>query len=82
MAESQSDLVGKEFIFEYGVDRILPPSDKTGGVFAIEQRACRRERITRCRDCAHYFEGDCLLLHVAMPDMDGGFCAWGERGDR
>lgn len=42
MVDNPSDLVGKEFIFEYGVDRILPPSDKTGGVFAIEQRAHRR----------------------------------------
>lgn len=79
MAESPSDLVGKEFIFEYGVDRILPPSEKTGGVFATEQRAHRRERVVRCRDCAHFLDGDCLLLRVSMPDMDGGFCAWGER---
>lgn len=41
-----------------------------------------RERIVRCRDCAHFLEGDCLLLRVSMPDMDGGFCAWGERGER
>ena len=53
MDENTTDLVGKEFIFEYGVDRILPPSDKTGGVFATEQRAYRRERIVRCRDCMH-----------------------------
>ena len=32
MAENPSDLVGKEFIFEYGVDRILPPSEETGGL--------------------------------------------------
>lgn len=37
-----------------------------------------RERVVRCRDCRYFLEGDCLLLHVAMPDMDGGFCAWGE----
>ncbi len=56
MADNSSDLVGKEFIFEYGVDRILPPSDKTGGVFAIEQEAYRRERVVRCRDCAYALE--------------------------
>ena len=48
MADNPSDLVGKEFIFEYGTDRILPPSEKTGGVFATEQRAYRRERVVRC----------------------------------
>lgn len=53
MVDNPSDLVGKEFIFEYGVDRILPPSDKTGGIFAIEQRSHRRERVVRCRDCKH-----------------------------
>lgn len=59
MVDNPSDLVGKEFIFEYGTERILPPSDKTGGVFATEQRAYRRERVVRCRDCAHaYQRGD------------------------
>ena len=47
MVDNPTDLVGKEFIFEYGIDRILPPSDKTGGVFATEQRAYRRERVVR-----------------------------------
>ena len=47
MADNPTDLVGKEFIFEYGVDRILPPSDKTGDIFATEQRAYRRERVER-----------------------------------
>lgn len=77
MAENPSDLVGREFIFEYGVDRILPPSDKTGGVFATEQRAFRREEIVRCRDCGMCGpDGFCDLLqrHVC-PD---GFCAWGQ----
>ena len=97
MAENPSDLVGKEFIFEYGVDRILPPSDKTGGVFATEQRAYRRERIVRCRDCEHAYEIDgtdelsCLYFNQwdYSNDCPGewrvepdGFCAWGEeRGD-
>ena len=35
-----------------------------------------RERVVRCRDCAYFFEGDCMLLHFGMPDMGGGFCAW------
>lgn len=82
MSENPSDLVGKEFIFEYGTDRILPPSEKTGGVFAIEQRAYRRERVVRCRDCKH-------AAPCASPDhltcyrtetlvTPGGFCSWGE----
>ena len=85
MDENPSDLVGKEFIFEYGVDRILPPSDKTGGVFATEQRAYRRERVVRCRDCV--YAGPCPLadseklmcaFHDEMLVTPDGFCAWGE----
>ncbi len=53
MDENPSDLVGKEFVFEYGIDRILPPSERTGCAFATEQRAYRRERVVRCRDCVH-----------------------------
>lgn len=85
MDENPSDLVGKEFIFEYGVDRILPPSDKTGGVFATEQRAYRREPVVRCRDCK-YAESMQLafsdrLICAYFDDMSvepEGFCAWGE----
>ena len=82
MAESPGDLVGKEFIFEYGVDRILPPSEKTGGIFATEQRTYRRERIVRCRDCERALDGAtcgiwCMDHHRQVePD---GFCAWGDR---
>ena len=85
MAENPSDLVGKEFIFEYGVDRILPPSDKTGGVFATEQRAYRRERIVRCRDCRHAepmplaFSDRLICAHLDDMSVEpDGFCAWGE----
>lgn len=86
MADNPSDLVGKEFIFEYGVDRILPPSDKTGGVFATEQRAYRRERIVRCRDCKNYrpaeddeHEDGCALAYAYLFETSpDGFCAWGE----
>ena len=90
MADNHSDLVGKEFIFKYGVDRILPPSEKTGGVFATEQRAYRRERIVRCRDCRHgrkgepfkctlfFGIGDCLDVPVLAKVDPDGFCAWGE----
>lgn len=84
MADNPSDLVGKEFIFEYGVDRILPPSDKTGGVFATEQRAFRRERVVRCRDCRRSFEerGDLWCRGIVGPPIEpDGFCAWGERRD-
>ena len=87
MADNPSDLVGKEFIFEYGLDRILPPSEKTGGVFATEQRAYRLERVVRCRDCKHaitsYRDGlpRCagpLVMEATLVSPDG-FCAWGER---
>lgn len=81
MAENPSDLIGKEFIFEYGVDRIFPPSEKTNGVFAIEQRCYRRERITRCRDCGWSCdcEGEmrCEYFHFYEVEPDG-FCAWGK----
>lgn len=88
MAENPSDLVGKEFIFEYGLDRIIPPSEKTGGVFATEQRAYRRERVVRCRDCASYRPGHGVNLKprceksigTFVPEPDG-FCAWGSEGD-
>ena len=82
MVDNPSDLVGKEFIFEYGVDRILPPSDKTGGVFATEQRAYRRERVVRCRDCASWDadEGWCNGFECTTePD---GFCKWGVRREQ
>lgn len=82
MNDSPEYLEGEEFIFKYGRLRLLPldqlRKDEFGDTIATEQRAYRRERVVRCRDCAYYFEGDCLLLHVAMPDMDGGFCSWGE----
>ena len=80
MADNPSDLVGKEFIFEYGVDRILPPSEKTGGVFATEQRAFRRERVVRCRDCTRCERvGDMAYCHhfrLYVPPR--GFCWAGE----
>ena len=41
----------------------------------------RRERVVRCRDCAHYSDeigGYCTLLEFANTDMQDGFCAWGE----
>lgn len=81
MDENPTDLVGKEFIFEYGVDRILPPSDKTGGVFATEQRAYRRERVVRCRDGRRAFEerGELWCRGIVGPPVTPeGFCAWGE----
>ena len=82
MAENPSDLVGKEFIFEYGLDRIMPPSEKTDGTFALEQMAYRRERVVRCRDCATSdpcANPDYLICHrmECLVDPDG-FCSWGE----
>ena len=43
------------------------------------------EEIVRCRDC-RYFDGSkyygCDLLDISVPDMQDGFCAWGEtKGD-
>lgn len=82
MAENPSDLVGQEFIFEYGVDRIMPPSEETGGVFATEQRCYRRERIVRCRNCEFYEGGGCTLLDFSATDMDLGFCKWAVPRDK
>lgn len=80
--ESERLLCGERKTAEYVVADPLniEVSLKSGEVCRPQEI---RERITRCRDCEHYFEGDCLLLHVAMPDMDGGFCSWGEprKGD-
>ena len=85
MAENPSDLVGKEFVFEYGIERILPPSEKTGGVFATEQRCYRRERIVRCRDCEHAHpcplaDSEKLMcaFHDEMFVNPSDFCSWGE----
>ena len=88
MAENPSDLVGKEFIFEYGVDRIFPPSEETSGLFTIKQRAFRRERVVRCRDCKHAAPCPivnsekliCELLDEMMVSPRD-FCAWGEERD-
>lgn len=82
MGENPSDLVGKEFIFEYGLDRILPPSEKTGGTFALEQRAYRRERVVRCRDCVHWRRPSdrersrCTGAMAFVEPSPDGFCAW------
>lgn len=90
MAENPGDSVGKEYIFKYGLDRIIPPSEKTGGVFAIEQRAFRRERVTRCRDCVNSFSRSfCMCCGYFSNFEDGyyvvvapdGFCAWGEESE-
>ena len=61
-----------------------PPSEKTGGVFATEQRAYRRERVTRCRHCAHaspcpLADSEKLMcaFHDEMLVNPGDFCAWG-----
>lgn len=85
MAENPSDLVGKEFIFEYGVDRIFPPSEETGGLFTIKQRAYRRERVVRCRDCDQALDGATCggiwCMEQCRKTEPDGFCAWGkERG--
>ncbi len=83
MDDRQEYLEGKEFIFVYGVSRILPPSEKTGGLFATEQRAYRRERVVRCRDCARAepmpLTFSDRLICAFLDDMSvepDGFCSW------
>ncbi len=52
---------------------------KDGDVMRYPQEI--RERVTRCRNCAHYSNrngGYCELLEFASTDMQYGFCAWGE----
>ena len=82
MADSPEYLEGKEFIFQYGRLRLLPldqlRKDEFGNTIASEQKAYRRERVTRCRDCDFYEDGYCTLLEFAASGMDNGFCAWGE----
>lgn len=89
MDENPFDLVGKEFIFEYGRVELLPfdrlRKNEFGNTIASEQKACRRERIVRCRDCEHFRPpgkpdpARCSgVFAFVEPDPDG-FCAWGER---
>lgn len=88
-------LEGQEFIFEYGRLRLLPldqpRKDEFGNTVVSEQKAYRRERVIRCRDCANAFASGELFncLHFAQwdyyndcpgewPVEPDGFCAWGE----
>lgn len=60
MNDSQENLEGEEFIFKYGRLRLLPldrlRKDELGDTIASEQKAHRRERVVRCRDCRRSFE--------------------------
>ncbi len=97
MDENTECLEGHEFIFKYGRLHLLPldriHEDENGNTVATEQKAYRRERVVRCRDCKHAIEGrdagtlDCM--HFAQwdyyddepghwPVEPDGFCAWGE----
>lgn len=85
MEDRPEYLEGKEFIFEYGPLRLLPldqmRNDEFGDTIASEQRAYRRERIVRCRDCRRSFEerGDLWCRGIVGPPVEpDGFCAWGE----
>ena len=82
-------LEGKEFIFKYGRLRLLPldqlHKDEFGGTIASEQKAYRRERVVRCRDCRHGepmpLSFSARLVCARLDDMSvepDGFCAWGE----
>lgn len=92
MVEDPFYLEGKEFIFEYGKVELLPfdrlRKDEHGRTVASEQKAYRRERVVRCRDCVHgkaVEQIGCLLLDwhesVERPHNPDGFCAWGRRDD-
>lgn len=90
MEDRPEYLEGKEFIFEYGPLRLLPldqmRKDEFGDTIATEQRAYRRERIVRCRDCKNYrpaeddeHEDGCALAYAYLFETSpDGFCAWGE----
>lgn len=57
---------------------IVPAIEADTGV--IQDDFIRCERVTRCRNCAHYSNrngGYCELLEFASTDMQYGFCAWG-----
>lgn len=97
MTEDPFDLEGKEFIFEYGKVKLLPldrlRKDEHGNTVATEQKAYRRERVVRCRDCAHAYQRGggiyCSLFlrwgrndnPVPLPVEPDGFCAWGSERD-
>lgn len=85
MTESPFDLEGKEFVFEYGKVELLPfdrlRKDEHGRTVATEQRAFRRERVVRCRNCRRSFEerGELWCRGIVGPPIEpGGFCAWGK----
>lgn len=75
---SRTEYDVREYVQEYVYDPIKG-SDLCGCSFGE-----RRERVVRCRDCAHMHENPlldlplCLFLGGPIPDA-GGFCAWGER---
>lgn len=94
MNDSPENLEGEEFIFKYGRLRLLPldqlRKDEFGDTIASEQKAYRRERVVRCRDCKHAYKEGTLCTHFALQDdynmsltpsfvEPDGFCAWGER---
>ena len=36
--------------------------------------------VVRCRDCKHNARGICKVFdYCDIPNLDNGFCAWGER---
>lgn len=97
MCDSPENLEGEEFIFMYGRLRLLPldqlRKDEFGDTIASEQKAYRRERVVRCRDCKHAYEADdAAKLECAhflqwdyYNDQPGhwyvepdGFCKWGK----
>ena len=85
MEDSPEYLEGKEFIFKYGRLHLLPldqlRKDEFGGKIASEQKAYRRERIVRCRDCARSFEerGELWCRRIVGPPVEpDGFCSWGK----
>ncbi len=34
--------------------------------------------VVRCKDCKHWFQGDCCMLRLPLPD---DYCSYGEKKD-
>ena len=59
------------------------------GIGEIVQTCDKKERVIRCRDCAHFHEWDAPEGHYETCDRgpsnnwvgDDGFCAWAEPRD-
>lgn len=65
----------QEFADLHG-DMTMPLYEAIMDVILLRQR----EEIVRCRDCCHNARGICKVFdYCDIPNLDNGFCAWGER---